>query len=341
MNVKSVFVKSPFNYELRNVELPPLKADEALVEVIACGICGYDMEISACLSPNGYTALGHEYVGVVREVGGAVDNVKPGDRVTAESSTFCGVCDDCRNERVDLCRNLKTSSNGYAQGFAEMTVVPAKSLVVCNDIDPLTAVLSEPAGVSFDLVKTAEVQITDDVLIVGMGPIGFMALQIARKITAGRVVVVDRHDNRRQMALDSGADVAYASLDDMPSEETFGKILLTAVPQLLPACILRARYGGYIAFLGSNFKDGNTVPLDTGMIHFNRLQLRSSFASPATFFPYVHKLMRAGIIDGSRIVTGVYTLSHFREAFDKLRNDKDHAMKVVVVNDNSGIKERK
>jgi len=338
MVVKSLFVQSPFQYKLKEVELPKLADDEALIEVIACGICGFDLEISGFLSPDGYTALGHEYVGIVKEVGKAVTNVKVGDQVTAESSYFCGYCDNCRNGRVDLCQSApKTINNGYAQGFAEMTIAPAKALVVCNDVDPLTVVLSEPAGVSLDLTKVAEIQITDDVMIVGMGPIGFMAFLIARKATCGKIVCVDNLKNRLEKATSYGADEVYESMESVPDDMRFNKILLTAVPQLLPMCIAHSKYGAYIAFLGSNFKDGGNVSIDTHAVHFGKIQIRSSFASPATYFPEVHKIMKGGILNGKDIITHVFKLSEYETAFNTLIKDKNSAMKIIITNDNYNI----
>lgn len=337
MTSKSLFVKSPFQYILKEIEMPDIADDEVLIEITACGICGYDMEISGYLASN-ITALGHEYTGIVKAVGKAVDNVSIGDQVSAESSMFCGFCEVCRNGRPDLCQSAnKNIWNGYAQGFADYTIAPAKALVVCNNLNPLAAVLSEPAGVSLDLIKTSEINITDDILIIGLGPIGLMALQIARKISCGDITCVDRHINRQNQALKTGANTVYNSMTEIPKEKKFNKILLTAVPQLIPEAMEHAKYGGFITFLGSNFKDGGTVAIDTHALHFNKLQLRSSFASPAMYFPEVHKLMAANIINYKDIITHIYKLDEYETGFNQLRNNKDNAIKVIIINNKSDL----
>jgi len=335
MTSKSLFVKSPYNYTLKEVTLPQIADDEALIEIIACGICGYDMEISGYLSNDKETALGHEYVGIVKEIGKSVTNVKVGDQVTAESCMFCGTCEVCRNGRPDLCQNAtKNIWNGYAQGFADYTIAPAKALVVCNGLDPMAAVLTEPAGVSVDLIKTAEIEFTDDVLIIGLGPIGLMTLQMALKKSASDVYCVDRHDKRRDKATKIGATSVFNSIDDIPKDKKFNKILLTAVPQLLPACIEHTKFGGYICFLGSNFKDGGDVTIDTHAVHFGKIQLRSSFASPAMYFPEVHTLLKSNVINYKDIVTHIYKLDDYQNAFNELLTNKDNAIKVVITNNN-------
>ena len=330
MKSRSLFVTKPYKYEIKEVEIPEPEQDECLLQIICCGICGYDIEISGYLADNP-TALGHEYVAKVVKTGSAVTNVKVGDMVTAESCMACGYCDDCRNGRPDLCQSVpkKNIWNGYAQGFADYTIAPAKALVPCNDMDPMDAVLSEPCGVSLDLVKTAEIDITDDILIVGQGPIGAMALQIAAKKTCGKVYVVDRHETRRKTAIENGATKAASSIDEI-GDEKFNKILLTAVPELLPECINHAKFGGYVCFLGSNFKTGGVVVIDTHQVHFNKLQLRASHASPAMYFPQVHKLLKNKIVKSETIVTHVYKLDEYEKAFNELFTNKDYAMKVVI-----------
>ncbi|MBQ7256725.1 MAG: alcohol dehydrogenase catalytic domain-containing protein [Abditibacteriota bacterium] len=330
MKSRSLFVTKPYNYELKEIDMPEIEQDECLLQIICCGICGYDLEISGYLADNP-TALGHEYVAKVLKVGGAVTNVKVGDQVTAESCMACGFCDDCRNGRPDLCQSTpkKNIWNNYAQGFADYTIAPAKALVVCNDLDPMDAVLSEPCGVSLDLVKTADLDLTDDVLIVGQGPIGSMALQIAAHKTVGKIYVVDRHEKRREIALKNGASVVFSSMDDI-GEVKFNKVLLTAVPELLPECINHTKFGGYVCFLGSNFKTGGVVAIDTHQVHFNKLQLRASHASPAMYFPQVHKLLKTKAVKSETIITHVYKLEEYEKAFGELLHNKDNAIKVVI-----------
>ncbi|MBQ0104555.1 MAG: alcohol dehydrogenase catalytic domain-containing protein [Armatimonadetes bacterium] len=330
MKTRSLYVTKPFKYELKEIDMPDIEQDECLLKVICCGICGYDLEISASLAESP-TALGHEYVAEVIEIGSAVTNVKVGDIVTAESCMACGYCEDCRNGRPDLCQSVPKKSiwNNYAQGFADYTIAPAKALVVCNNLDPMDAVLSEPCGVSLDLVKTAEINFTDDILIVGLGPIGLMALQIASHRTSGNIYVIDRHTKRRETALRNGATKAFSSISDI-KDIKFHKVLLTAVPELLPECISLTKFGGYICFLGSNFRSGGNVTIDTHEVHFNKLQIRSSFASPAMYFPEVHRLISSKTVKSEDIITHIYSLNDYEKAINELINNKDNAIKVVI-----------
>lgn len=109
--ITAAYVQAPYKLEFREVELPPPGPGQILVEVTACGICGYDLEIAAELATEP-RAFGHEIAGIVAEVGAGVTNVAVGDPVALESSSFCGVCEQCRNGRVDIC----THSFGFWGG---------------------------------------------------------------------------------------------------------------------------------------------------------------------------------------------------------------------------------
>ena len=178
MKVTSAYVQSPFKISYREIDLPSPAVNDVLVEVLACGICGFDVETASFLAPEA-RPFGHEIVGIIREVGSNVKHVSVGDQVTLESSSFCCDCSDCRNGRVDLCNRGAQFASGSALGFSDALLAPGRCIVPAPDIDPMKAVLTEPCGVAIDVVKTAEIGLTDKVLIVGGGSIGLMALAIA------------------------------------------------------------------------------------------------------------------------------------------------------------------
>lgn len=331
-------IEAPFKVTFQQATLPEPGLGQAIIDVLACGICGYDMEIAESLATNGPQAFGHEICGRVREVGPGVTHVKPGDQIALESGSFCCDCDLCRNGRVDLCNKGAGFWSGPSMGFSEAMIVPARNIVPAPDMDPLAAMLAEPCGVAVDMVKVAEIGLTDKVLLVGSGPIGMMALQLIRRATAGPVVVANRSKGKLEKALRLGADKAISSQDislpDLGKEYGgFDRILITAPPEVIPDCITATAYGGYIVYIGSNFRTGGVIPLDTHALHFGKKQLRPSFASPALYLPEALYLLRTGVIPPKEIVSHTFPLSKLGEAINAVRTLRDEVCKVAVVPD--------
>jgi len=337
MKITAATIQVPFRIAFREVELPAIKPDEILLEVLACGICGHDMEIATQLAKDP-KPFGHEVVGIVREAGANVRHIRPGDQVALESSSFCGECDLCRNGRVDLCNKAPGIWSGPSMGFSAAMVVPGHSAVPANGMAPLAAVLAEPCGVAVDMVKVAELGLSDNVLVVGPGAIGLMALALARRRTAGLVVAAGRSPGRLQAATRLGAD-AVIDTREVPLAECgkrfggFHKVLSTAPPQTLPDSLDACGYGGVVVYIGFDWGEGGKITLDTTRMHLGKKQLRSSFASPAVYLPEALQLLHRGVVPHREIVSHTFPLSRLEEAFALLRRDRNSTRKVVVIPD--------
>ena len=335
--ITASYVEAPFDISFRQVELPPPGEGQILVEVTACGICGHDLQIAGELAKEP-RAWGHEIAGIVAEVGPGVTNVQVGDAVALESSSFCGVCDRCRNGRVDLCQHGVGFWGGLSQGFAEALLAPAKSAVPAPGLDPTAAMMGEPAGVALDMIRVAEIGLTDRVLLVGAGAIGLMALPVVRKLTGGPVVAAGRAAGKLAVASRLGAD-AVVDTTVTPLAECgqpyggFDKVLVTAPPHVLPDCLEAAAYGGYVVFIGLDWGPGGVIPLDTTKMHMRKQQLRSSMDSPALYVAEGLELMRRGVIPAEEIVSHRFPLSRLEEAVVTMRDDRENARKVAVIPD--------
>lgn len=248
--MKSAYVKSPYQFEIRDNVLRDIGPDEVLVEIKACGICGSDMHAAYSQAPD-WVPFGHEVAGIVNKVGHHVENVKVGDRVVLESSTFCRYCSNCRNGRVDLCH---TGPNGMVNsdygGFGEYMIAAKEQVVDIGGISFEEAALIEPLGVAFDLLYTADIKLNDDILVVGLGPIGLMALKLAKLSGARNVYAAARStaEKRIQTALKFGAS-AVIHTDKVNLEEYHfarggvDKVLVTAPPKTIPSALKTLNYG--------------------------------------------------------------------------------------------------
>jgi L-iditol 2-dehydrogenase len=329
----SGYMRAPWEFELREVKLPDAPpAGEVLIRIEACGVCGTDLR-SAVMAKE-WQPFGHEIAGVIEQVGPNVERLQPGQKVVLESSSFCGHCDECRNGRVDLCNKAPNFWKNAAMGFGERMLAPECCVVPYEGLSPEVASLAEPAGVAFDMVKTAAVNLGDRVALIGPGPIGLMAIPLLLRSGARQVVCIGHaHSCRRlEVARSLGAETLAldGALDDHPElANKFEHVVMTAPVELIPPALKLLTYGGELTYIGSTTGSGE-VTFDANFFHYRKLQLRSSFASPALYFPAVLELLKADIIPGETIISHVFGLAQLTEAMHLCRDDKASAVKVVV-----------
>jgi threonine dehydrogenase-like Zn-dependent dehydrogenase len=342
MNVSSAADTAPFRAAffrgVKDVALKETRFDrvlpgERMVAVDACGICGTD--INAILrGAQEYTPLGHEVAGRIVEPGGTVS----GQRIVIESSSACGRCSSCRNGRPDFCTEIKSMFARPYFGIAEKMVAPEISLVAYQDIDPAVASLSEPLGVAIDLCEVAGITAYSTVLVVGLGPIGLMALRLAKLAGARRIYAstFSQRERRNQVALEYGADeLLYEDehpLESRKLEPPPDRILITAPPPAIRTCVGPAAAGAILTYIGVGHAESDHVTFPANEFHFKKLQLRSSYASPALRTPMALELLRSGRIDGAKLITHRFPLEEAGRAIRAACLDKNESIKVVVEN---------
>lgn len=246
------------------VEMPTFGANDVLIKIKKTAICGTDIHIYnwdewAAKTIPIPMVIGHEFFGVIVEMGKEVKGFKVGDRVSGEGHLTCGICRNCRAGKQHLCRNTIGVGVNRQGCFAEYLSLPASNVIALpKDITEDQGAILDPLGnaahtaLSFDLVG-------EDVLITGAGPIGLMACAIARKVGARHVVITDVNDYRLNMAKTMGAtaavNVTKQSLESVQSElgmtEGFDVGLeMSGNPQAFNDMINALNYGGKIALLG-------------------------------------------------------------------------------------------
>ena len=211
----AVFHKSENNggkIELKEVNVPQItKSDQVLVEVKACGICGTDLKIVEGGHPaNDNTILGHEFAGMIREVGESVQDLKIGDKVVADPNEKCGYCINCRRGLSSLCEYMALGTTfGIFQngGFAKYCVLPRSALFkLPENIDLTAAALVEPLSCAVHCHNLADVKESDNVVIIGAGPMGLLIESVIRMHPIKRLICIEIEEWRGQKALELGAD---------------------------------------------------------------------------------------------------------------------------------------
>lgn len=336
--MKAMYFKAPFQFELREVDLRAPGKDEVVVHVRACGFCGHDL-ILARYAATDWQPFGHEFSGVIEEVGAEVTNVSVGDHVAVETSTFHYLSDFARNGRPDL----DTKGPSYmgmphtAMGFAERTIVPASLCVKTGNLPFVKACFLEPMGVAYDLILTADIRLGDDVLVMGLGSIGLMALQMARRSGARRIYAADRsyHKAKLELAKAYGADEVICTdevkLEDYPfARGGVERVLVTTPPATIDAATQVAAVGGIVSFLGISYGEQAMVGFDSNVVHLKKLQIRASNAIPALFFPRCLDLLNAGLVDVSRLITHTFPLTGAAQGLLDYIHDRETGVKAVM-----------
>ena len=316
---------------MQEVPAPEVGHNDVLIQIRKSAICGTDVHIynwdewSSRTVPVPMT-VGHEYAGVVVEIGSEVAGLKVGDRFSGEGHITCGHCRNCRAGRRHLCRNTKGVGVDRPGSFAEYLSLPAvNAFPLPEEIDDEIAAILDPLGnathttLSFDLVG-------EDVLITGAGPIGVMSVAIARHVGARFIVITDVNDYRLDLAAKMGADrtvnVARDSLADTMAElgmqEGFDVGLEMSGNVAALRDLLRAmNHGGRVALLGIPPEE---IPIDLNEIIFKGLQIKGIYGREMFETWYKMTAMLQSGLDITPILTHRFAIDDFQQGFDVMRS---------------------
>lgn len=312
---------------LRDIDKPQVGHNDVLIKVNRTAICGTDIHIYkwddwAQASVPVPLAVGHEFSGEIVEMGEEVIGYELGDRVSAEGHITCGVCRNCRAGRRHLCMNTQGIGVNRAGAFAEFIAVPAFNVFKLPDSisDDMASIL-DPLGnathtaLSFDLVG-------EDVLITGAGPIGVMAVAIARYAGARHVVITDINEYRLDLARKMGAsravNVSNDSLDDVMQElgmeEGFDVGMeMSGNAQAFRDMLRTMHHGGKVAVLGI---PPDETSIDWNQVIFKGLVLKGIYGREMFETWYKMSSMLQSGLNIEPIITHHFPMDEFQPAFE-------------------------
>lgn len=315
------------------MEVPPIGEEDVLVRVRACGICGSDI--------HGYTGItgrripplvmGHEAAGVIERAGSAVQGFAPGDRVTFDSTVYCGRCAFCRRGDVNLCDArmvLGVSCGDYRRhgAFAEFVSVPARILHHLPDSLPFEqAALVEALAVAVHAVGRKVPAASDRVVVLGCGMIGLLTIQVLRARGVRNIVAVDLDARRRALAEGVGAGSALSNIADVADADHAFEVVGHA--QTVAAAIRCVRKGGVVTLVGNLSPE---VPLPLQAVVSREITLYGSCASSGEY-PEAIRLMAAGAVNVAPLITARAPLEDGQQWFDRLHRGDEGLMKIVLV----------
>jgi len=331
--------------KLEMVEMPEPEfgVDDVLVRVRACGICGSDVHgfDGSSGRRNPPLVMGHEAAGEVAAFGANVGDLKPGDRVTFDSTVYCGQCFFCARGEANLCENrqvIGVAPKEYRRhgAFAEFVTVPRRIVYKLPESFPFEqAALIEAVSIGVHAVSISPIKLGDTAVVVGAGMIGTVTLQAARAAGCTRVIALDIDDVKLEQAKRMGAtDVLNPHKVDAPAEVlkmTEGRgagvgFECVGYTESVATAVNCVRKGGSVTLVG-NLSQKIDLPLQ--YVVTRQIRLQGSCASNGEY-PQCIDLMARGVIKVAPLISAYAPLAEGPSWFNRLYHHEPNLMKVVL-----------
>lgn len=316
--MKAVRFYAPGDIRYEEVSITPPKKGEVVVKIKAALTCGTDVKtfrrghpVLIKKVPSGF---GHEFSGVIDQLGECVTDFKIGDRVVAANSAPCGECFFCKKEEYNLCENLNLLNGAYAEYITVPARIVSKNMIkLPDDLSFERAAFSEPlANVVHGAART-DIKAGQSVGIIGIGPIGLMFARVA-KLKGARVIVAGRNPIKLKLAEDFAKADEIVDLVKYPNPEKIFKsfsdenrgldiaIECVGLPEIWERLVSCVRPGGTVHFFGG-CKSGSTVSIDTTKMHYGDIKLMSVFHHTPKYFREALNLIASGNIEVEKLIT--------------------------------------
>ncbi len=322
--------------EIQEIRRPTPGERQVVVQVHYCGICGSDVHLFQQQLPNP-AVMGHEFSGVVSEVGESVTGWQPGDAVTSYPGTPCGHCHWCLRGHIQLCDQI--IARGYGLGLrpgamAECVLVDASSLRrIPPGVEVRAAPLAEPLAVALHGVRLSRIRPGDRVVVLGCGTIGLLTIVVLARSGAGAIYATDPVRVKRERAMALGVDQAYDPnglspfifhelVEGLGPEVVFECV---GIPATLTAAINYVRKAGQVLVLGVGMEPTTFLPM---IWNFKELEIRGSYGS-AVEYEMALSWLGKGWVPVDKILTRDFPLERTQEAFELLEGPNEEG-KVLI-----------
>jgi len=265
---------------------PVTRPGDALVRVMRCGVCGSDLRTFFSGPSPRYrlpAILGHEFAGVITEVGEGVEDFQVGERVGVAPAVPCGECFYCRRGEDNLCRNLLDFGINFDGAFAELILIPSRCIEsgglvkLSEELTDELAVWGEPVGTVIRAQDHAQVGRGQIVTIIGDGPMGLLHTLVAKELGAARVNVIGHHRERLHLARKVGADLtAMEGEEVLVGREADVTVVAVGDGAAIQGAFDLTRDGGTIVVFGGSTRDSQVL-ISPYRLHYGEIKLMGSF----------------------------------------------------------------
>lgn len=335
--MKAIVIDTPNKIEIKEIPMPEVKENEALLKVKCVGICGADVASYTGNQPfTTYPRIpGHEFSAEIVQIPENDKGLKVGDIVTCNPYFNCGECYSCERGFVNCCTDNQTMGVQRDGAFCEYIAMPVERIFPGKGLSAEELALIEPFSISQHAISRATIKESDTVLVVGAGPIGLFAL-IAAKQKCKKIVVADILDNRLGLAKEYGADAVVntqkQSLEEFTKEFTEGRgfdvcIEACGAPETFLNCIDCAAFAANIILIGNGKRETtflHSIILKKELnIHGSRNALNADFVNNI-------QLVADKKADVMKMVSGVYDMENATDAFEALKNNDGTLAKILI-----------
>ncbi|MDZ4310088.1 MAG: alcohol dehydrogenase catalytic domain-containing protein [Cypionkella sp.] len=326
--MKAAVLIAPQCFELRDVSMPVIGPEDALIRISRTGICGTDVHIF-----NGHYAAdrlplipGHEFCGTIAAYGANVKHLSEGQRVVADINIGCGTCYWCRRNEILNCPTMTQVGIGRDGAFAEYVAMPARLVIPAPvGISDAVLALTEPVACVVRAARKAQVSFGQSVVVLGAGPIGNLHVQMMRLVGAAPIIVADLSEDRCQMARVAGADATVSDPDQLHARVmalTQGRgadVVIESVgsPRLYATAQTLIRKGGHIAFFGLTGPD-QSLHVDILRTILEENSLKGSVAGMGEDMHDALTLLAHGRFKTDAFTAASYPLDDIQTAFETL-----------------------
>jgi 2-desacetyl-2-hydroxyethyl bacteriochlorophyllide A dehydrogenase len=314
------------------VDLEPQRPGngEVLIQVRASGICGTDVHIFRGAYMGSYPVIpGHEFSGVVLEVGAGITRFKPGDRVAVEPNIACNNCANCLSNRQNFCLNWQAVGVTRPGGMAETVLAPENAVFHIGNLPFEQGAFVEPLSCVLHGVQRAAPELADRIAILGAGPIGCLLLQAVRLKGSCEVTMVDKNTARLAAAQALGADACLDSLDALKTDFYDLVVDATGAIPVMNRTMEFARYGGKVLLFGVP-PNGQRMNIEAFPIFRKGLTILSSFTSVRNSLQAVD-LLSSGRIQVSELISHRLPLEEFQRGIELIEAGRENVKKVMML----------
>lgn len=316
---------------LEDIEKPDILADQVLVSIIYSGICGSDLHIYRKGMFMTYIpeTLGHEFIGIIEQVGRDVQEYKVGDMVIADPRVPCGKCLNCENGCHNVCPTLGFIGEVSPGSFAQYIAVPQEKLIKVNHKANLQQMaLAEPLAVALHICENGQLKENDILAIIGAGPIGVLTVLIAKTVYGVKnITAIDLSEERLRLAELAGADKIVNNLAEHKGFQ-YNKIVEAAGNQYTISCALELLAPHGTLLIVGLFED--QINIDPNPIVYKELKIVGNNAYNKQELKKAVEFIESKRVDLGFLISHVYPLDKTKEAFELLKSCKKPVGKILL-----------
>ena len=327
--------------ELCELPMPEIKTDEVLVKVKAAAICHSDLDIIDGRRVHSIklpVVLGHEFAGVIEEIGSGVSGLEKGQNVACECIIWCGGCRSCKNGETSCCENFSELGTIRDGGFAEYAAVPARMVHPFKNLSYEEASNIEPAGNGCHVAQAANIRRSDSVVVIGPGPIGLYAMQFAGLYGPEKLIMVGTRDSRLEAAKKLGATHTININELEPYDAIMALTGGRGADRVLQCATTDEAVRLAVGIMGNSSVlalegYGKGEPIAVDFREFIKKPMTITGVSGVTHQNFIDAVAAAesGKIKFEPVITHRYALGDIEKAFQLVRDKSANAIKIVIL----------